>query len=205
VNDLIDELQRMHRAVSDGEREELAHVVELRRSYEADPEDVWSACTSPERLPRWFLPVAGELRPGGRFQLEGHAGGEILDCEPPSRLVVTWESGKQSSLVTLELSAAGDGTELVLRHAVPDDEHWADYGPGAVGVGWDLALLALGRELAGAPLDSERFAASAEAGEVMRLSAAAWGAAHAAAGVGTEVAAGAAGRTTAAYVPEPEG
>jgi len=41
----------------------------------------------------------------------------------------------------LEISAADRGTaELVLRHALPDDDHWAQFGPGAVGIGWELSL-----------------------------------------------------------------
>jgi hypothetical protein len=50
----------------------------------------------------------------------------------------------------LELAAASDDTtELVLRHTVPDDDHWAQYGPGAVGVGWDGALATLTAFIAG--------------------------------------------------------
>jgi uncharacterized protein YndB with AHSA1/START domain len=45
----------------------------------------------PSGIPRWFLPIAGDLRLGGRFQLEGNAGGEITECRPPRRLAVTWE------------------------------------------------------------------------------------------------------------------
>ena len=45
---------------------------------------MWDACTDPERIGRWFLPVSGDLRLGGRYQLEGNAGGEILRCEPPT-------------------------------------------------------------------------------------------------------------------------
>src|SRR5215210_5060632 len=45
----------------------------LRRTYDAPIDDVWSACTEPERLNRWFLPVSGDLRPGGSFSLQGNA------------------------------------------------------------------------------------------------------------------------------------
>ena len=81
MNDLIAELERVRRSVGDdGARK----VVELRRSYDADVADVWDACTNPERIPRWFLPISGDLRLGGRFQLEGNAGGEIKECDPPN-------------------------------------------------------------------------------------------------------------------------
>ena len=39
----------------------------------------------PERIPRWFLPVSGDLRLGGRYQLEGNAGGEVLEVLATAR------------------------------------------------------------------------------------------------------------------------
>jgi uncharacterized protein YndB with AHSA1/START domain len=59
-----------------------ARVVTVTQTYAADPEDVWDACTNPTRLPRWFLPVTGELTLGGRYQLEGNAGGTVERCDP---------------------------------------------------------------------------------------------------------------------------
>ncbi|HLK73100.1 MAG TPA: hypothetical protein VKU77_05565 [Streptosporangiaceae bacterium] len=44
-----------------------ARVVTVSRSYPAELADVWDACTNPERIPRWFLPVSGQLREGGRL------------------------------------------------------------------------------------------------------------------------------------------
>jgi uncharacterized protein YndB with AHSA1/START domain len=184
MRDLIDELGKMRRAV-DG------HVVELRRTYGAPPAAVWDACTNPERIPRWFLPVSGDLRPGGRYALEGNASGEIRECEPPRRLALMWEFGEQQSVVTLDLAPAGESeseTELVLRHEVPDDDHWAQYGPGAVGVGWDLGLLSLAGHLEDFTLEPGP--------ELMRASAEAWGAAHDA-----PEAEAMAARTVAAYAP----
>jgi activator of Hsp90 ATPase-like protein len=163
-------------------------------------------CTKPERIPRWFLPIAGDLRLGGRFQLEGNAGGEITECRPPRRLAVTWEFGDDVSLVTVDLAPAEDGgTELCLRHAVGDSDHWATYGPGAVGVGWELALLGLALHLrTGGSADEARdFASSAEGQAYMRRNAAEWGAAHAASGAPAETADEAAARTSAAYAPDP--
>jgi uncharacterized protein YndB with AHSA1/START domain len=62
----------------------------IRRRYEAPIEDVWDACTDPRRLNRWFLQVTGELRAGGTFQLAGNARGEIVRCEPPRLLTLSW-------------------------------------------------------------------------------------------------------------------
>src|SRR5512141_2843137 len=77
MNDLIAELERVRRAVgSETAGDGRAHVVELRRVYGAPIPDVWDVCTNPDRIARWFLPIGGDLRLGGRFQLEGNAGGE---------------------------------------------------------------------------------------------------------------------------------
>ena len=166
MNDLMAELERVRRAVgSENAGDGPPHVVELRRVYDAPVPDVWDVCTNPERIPRWFLPIGGDLRVGGRFQLEGNAGGEITECQPPRRLAVTWEFGGDVSIVTVDLAPAGDaGTELCLRHAVSDNDHWVTYGPGAVGVGWDLALLGLALYLrTGATVDDPHaFASSPE-------------------------------------------
>lgn len=125
------------------------------RRYAADRSDVWDALTNPERLPRWFLPISGDLAVGGRYQLEGNAGGVVERCEEPEHLAVTWEYGDQVSWLQVHLHEADDGTTLELVHEAPvDPDMWEQFGPGAVGVGWDLALLGLDRHLAsGATLD----------------------------------------------------
>ncbi len=79
MSEIVDEINSLHREV--GARQvEVGHArtVLLRRTYDAEVADVWDALTSPERIGRWFLPVSGEFKVGGRYQLEGHAGGEIL-------------------------------------------------------------------------------------------------------------------------------
>jgi uncharacterized protein YndB with AHSA1/START domain len=178
-----------------------AHVVELRRQLRGPVADVWDACTDPDRVRRWFLPLSGDLRLGGHFQLEGNAAGTIRVCDPPRELQLTWECGEQFSLVTLELAPTGyRATELVLRHTVPDDEHWAQYGPGAVGVGWDLPLAVLGVLMAGgnAPT-SDEFINDPSTPKLMRHSVAAWGTAYQTAGASPETARTAAANTSAAY------
>lgn len=137
------------RKVVNGEREgKPTRIVVAERSFNTDIDDAWDALTSAERIPRWFLPVSGELKLGGRYQLQGNAGGTIEQCEPPRRLAVTWEFGGGVSWVTVGLSeAAGGTTRLVLEHiAIIDSQFegfWGQFGPGAVGVGWDLSLLGL--------------------------------------------------------------
>ena len=64
------------RSVSSLERDGLpARAVTLTRSYATPVADLWDAVTNGERIPRWFAPVSGELRLGGRYQVEGNAGG----------------------------------------------------------------------------------------------------------------------------------
>ena len=78
MHDLIAALEHASRRVAETElRDAPAHVVELRRALHAPVGDVWDACTNPERIPRWFLPVSGELKEGGQYQLKGNAGGTV--------------------------------------------------------------------------------------------------------------------------------
>ncbi len=124
-----------------------ARMVVVERTYEATIEDVWDALTNAERMPRWFLPVSGDLKLGGRYQLEGNAGGTITACDPPGHLAVTWEFGGEVTWVEVHLTSPGDGTMLRLEHIAHVDDRWKEFGPGAVGIGWDLSLLALAEHL----------------------------------------------------------
>jgi uncharacterized protein YndB with AHSA1/START domain len=182
-------------------------TVSLTRAYDAPVEDVWDACTNPERIPRWFLPVSGELREGGRFELHGNASGTIESCDPPHGFTATWEFGGQVSRIELRLEPAGDGTRFTLLHSVPEDDHWRRFGPGAVGVGWDLGLWGLGRHIeSGAAVDREAAAswmASADGREFVTTSGRSWGEAHAAAGADADTARAAADATVAAYTGAP--
>lgn len=85
-----------------------ADVLVATRTYDAAPEEVWDALTRRERLPRWFMPVSGELRLGGRYQFQGNAGGEITACEPPRRVAATWEFGGQVSWIEVRLTAEAE-------------------------------------------------------------------------------------------------
>jgi|SRR5215475_2840912 len=183
-----------------------ARVVIAARVYDTDAEDLWDALTSRERIPRWFLPIEGDLVIGGRYQLQGNAGGTITRCDPPHALDVTWEFGGGMSWVTVRLEPEADSTRLTLEHIVHAsdvDQHWAQFGPGAVGVGWDLAFLGLGLHVqSGAPVDREAvhgWMGSAEGKAFMRASAEAWAAAHVAGGENPDTARGMAERTAAAY------
>jgi uncharacterized protein YndB with AHSA1/START domain len=213
MKDLIDELQSTARAVGTGTLPAgEARVVTLSRRYPAGIEDVWDALTDPKRIARWFLPVSGDLRLGGSYQLEGNAGGEIRVCEPPRRLLVTWVMGEppgpeDSSLVEVVLDADGDGTRLTLTHtAVVPPEMWDTYGPGAVGVGWDLVLVGLGHHLAGEDLggDPAELETRPEMRAAMTASSEAWGVAYREAGADADLVTLTTAATTAFYVPPAE-
>lgn len=182
-----------------------ARVLVATCAYDTTIADTWDAITNPERIPRWFLPISGDLRLGGRYQLHGNAGGQITGCQPPRRLALTWEMGGQVSWVNVSLTELSDGgTRLQLEHIahVPDDL-WNHYGPGAVGVGWDLIIMGLGKHLStGAAMDPKAGAAwpATEEGKVfVGRSSDAWGQASIAAGTDEANARAAAGRTTAFY------
>ncbi len=97
--------------------------------------------------PAGSLPITGELKVGGRFQLEGNASGEVLTCDPPRTFTTTWEAMGATSWVEVTITEAGEGRATFtldhIMHADDHDEFWLQFGPGAVGVGWDSGLLGL--------------------------------------------------------------
>ena len=138
-------LGALERTVSSLERDgQAARAVTLARSYATTVEDLWDAVTSAERIPRWFLPVSGRLELGGRYQLEGNAGGTIKHCERPSYLGLTWEFGDDVSWVEAHLCNDSTGhSRLAITHSALVSDHWHKFGPAAVGVGWEMGLLGM--------------------------------------------------------------
>jgi uncharacterized protein YndB with AHSA1/START domain len=195
--DIVAELNRAHREVVGTDPVSVL----IRRELDADVADVWDACTDPERIGRWFLPVTGDLTLGGRYQLQGNAGGEIRRCEPPRLLRVTWQFGDTPpSEVEVRLAATDDGRTLFeLEHSgIVDPAQWDTYGPGAVGVGWDGVALGLAGHLTGA-VRPDGWETSPEAREFVITSSNAWAAAHEKSGASTAEAAAAARHTAAFY------
>jgi uncharacterized protein YndB with AHSA1/START domain len=178
------------------------------RTYDTTVDDLWEAITTPERLARWFLSVEGDLKLGGRYQLKGNAGGTITRCEPPDALDLTWEIMGGTSWVNVRLAPDGTKARLTLEHIAHTDgiaeAHMKQFGPGAVGIGWDLALYGLERHLANptVSLDHEAVEAwtqSSDGKAFVRGSGEAWGAAHAASGENPDEARAKAERTIAFY------
>ena len=181
------------------------------RTYDTTVEDLWDALTDPQRIPRWFAPVTGELKQGGRYQVQGNAGGTILRCEAPKVFDISWEFAGGVSWVTVTLEPDGDGARLTLEHASPaeycDGDHWKTYGPGAVGVGWDLSFFGLGRHLETGgerpPEADPAWMASDEAKAFVRTAAQAWADAHVGSGEDAATARRMAANTAAFYCGEP--
>ncbi|PFG43009.1 activator of Hsp90 ATPase-like protein [Isoptericola jiangsuensis] len=198
------------REVRSGERDgSPTKIAVARRDYTAARGDVWDALTDPDRIPRWFLPVSGDLVEGGRYQLEGNAGGTVLRCQAPEAFAVTWEMGGGVSWVTVTLHPHDGGTVLELVHESPvEPEFWEQFGPGAVGVGWDLGLMGLGLHLASGdavdPAAAQAWTVSDEGKAFVGASALGW--AEAAVGDGDDPADAhaAAERTVAFYTTVPE-
>ena len=187
-----------------------ARTVTISRTFRADIEDVWDACTNAERIRRWFLPVSGDLRPGGRYQLEGNAGGTIERCDPPKSFFATWEYGGEVSWIDVRLTAEAAGqTLMAIEHiAHVGDQRWAEFGPSAVGIGWDMMVMGLSRHLSGSPAvdpqNSAAWAASEDGKRFMKLSGARWCEAHIASGHDEADARAKAERTIAAYTGAPQ-
>ena len=205
--DIESHLGAVERWVSLLERDgQSAGAVTLSRIYSTTVEELWDAVTNGECIPRWFLPISGELELGGRYQLEGNAGGLITACERRSHVALTWEFGEDVSWVEVRFSDEGSGrARLILTHTAHLSEHWHNYGPGATGVGWEMGLLGLTLHLAQPKEpkpDDVAFATSPDGKAFITGSSEKWGQAAVAAGTDAEAAGAAAARTTAFYTGE---
>lgn len=183
-----------------------ARVLVASRAYDTSAEELWDALVNAERLQSWFMPISGDLHVGGRYQLEGNAGGEITKCDPPRHLGLSWEFGGDVSWVAVELgSDSAAGTRLRLEHiGHTPDEFWTEYGPGAAGVGWEQALMGLELHLSKeavtvTPEQAEAWLTTDDGKSFIRECSEAWGDASVAAGTDASAAKAAAQRTTKFY------
>jgi uncharacterized protein YndB with AHSA1/START domain len=184
-----------------------ARVVTIGQVYDTDADDLWDACTNIERIPRWFLPITGDLEVGSRYQLDGNAHGTILTCDPPRGFTATWEFGGGVSWIELRITGEGPHrSRLELAHISHVDDHWVQFGPGAVGTGYDGALVGLGIHLStGQPVDpsaGQEWMTSEDGRRFMKLSGESWYEANIASGADAQWARSAADRCLAAYLGE---
>ena len=126
-------------------------IVRMEDRYDTSIDDLWSALTDPQRLARWVAKVSGDLRPGGVLRASFTSGwegpGRLDECEPPRRLLLTLDPGREDeTVIEAELFAEGDQTRLVV------EERGLPLGElAAHGAGWqahveDLAAYLEGRE-----------------------------------------------------------
>jgi uncharacterized protein YndB with AHSA1/START domain len=125
----------------------------IRRVYRVSPEKVWRAWTDPRALSRWLGRGAADsvssaeldVRVGGRYRIafvphdgsQHVAAGVYREVVENRRLVFTWTRHgmpELESLVTIELTAVPDGTQLDFLHDhFPDvasrDDHQGGWLP----------------------------------------------------------------------------
>jgi uncharacterized protein YndB with AHSA1/START domain len=206
VIDVTHQINAVRRTVGSRVLEEgQARVITLSQTYGTDASDLWDACTNIERIPRWFLPISGDLRVGGQYQLEGNANGTILTCDPPHAFTATWEYGGDVSWIEVNVSSEGsDRSRLELAHVMHINDHWREFGPGATGVGWDGALVGLAIHLStGAAVEREagaKWMASDDGKRFMKLASERWHDANVAGGEDPAAARASAERCSAAYL-----
>jgi uncharacterized protein YndB with AHSA1/START domain len=187
-----------------------ARTITIGQTYDAPIDDVWDACTNIERIPRWLMPITGDLRVGGKYQLVGNASGTVTSCDPPNAFAATWEYDGEVSWIEVRLAReSAERTRLDIEHiAKVGDSKWAEFGPGAVGVGWDMMVLGLALHLSSGasndPEESMAWAMSEDGAKFMMQSNDLWRDANIAAGVDRATAEEAAARTIAAYTAPPE-
>jgi uncharacterized protein YndB with AHSA1/START domain len=139
---------------------------------DASPETVWEFLTDPEKIKRWKgVLVSFDASPGAAYRIEVNpshiAAGEIVELDPPHRLVYTWgwEPGEGvpasvtpgSTTVEYELVPEGAGTRLKFTHRDLPNQEAAD----SHATGWDhylerLAVASAGGDPGPDPWLSER-------------------------------------------------
>lgn len=132
-------------------------AVRVEDVYATDIEDLWGACTEPDRLARWIASVSGDLAAGGAFTARFTSGwegsGRVDVCDRPHRLVVTtWEdeSSEQESTIEATLESIDGGTRLVIEErGVPLDQL------AAYGAGWQVHAEDLAAHVAGQERDED--------------------------------------------------
>ncbi len=100
-----------------------ARVAVFTRIYSTTVEDLWDACTNPERLHRWYAPVTGDLRLGGTFQQANMGSGTIVTCEEPRLLKLSLGGGADEIELRLAPGVTDGTATLELQHATTLDSH----------------------------------------------------------------------------------
>jgi uncharacterized protein YndB with AHSA1/START domain len=91
--------------------------VERSTDLPLEQEEAWRVVTEPDELERWLAPeVELDLREGGQVVVRERDGderhGTVVEVDPPSRWVFTWEDEGGPSTVEITLEPAGPGTRV---------------------------------------------------------------------------------------------
>lgn len=124
-------------------------AVRVEDLYDTDIDDLWQACTTPDRLARWIGEVSGDLRVGGAIHASWTSTwtgpGRIEQCEPPRHLLLTMEPGTDAETqIEAWLNEEGPKIRLVVEERGLPLTHLHFYGSG-----WQAHLEDLGRSLVG--------------------------------------------------------
>lgn len=123
-------------------------AVRVEDVYDTGIEDLWEACTAPERLARWIGEVSGDFRVGGSihalFTSTWTGPGRVEECDAPHHLRVTMEPGTDDEAeIEAWLTEEGSKTRLVVEErGLPLDNLYFH------GAGWQVHLEDLARSLA---------------------------------------------------------
>ncbi|MFQ4149496.1 SRPBCC domain-containing protein [Arthrobacter sp. LAPM80] len=108
----------------DDERTELTFT----RHYDAAPEVLWAMLTQPDKTEMWWAKIRGQAKTGSSFDLkwlnmkdEGDGiesdwwNGRVIEAAAPNVLEI---SNAMHGRIRIELSPAGNGTQLVFSNVI---------------------------------------------------------------------------------------
>jgi uncharacterized protein YndB with AHSA1/START domain len=116
------------------------------------PEKLWAAITTPEfQRQYWGVEIRSDWKKGAKWESANIAdigrvtvSGEILEAEPPKRLVFSWsilaDADSPHSRVTFDIDAVGD---LVRLNVVHDKLKAGSFTAGRIVLGWPRVLSSL--------------------------------------------------------------
>lgn len=122
-------------------------AVRVEDLYDTDIDDLWRACTAPDRLARWIAEVSGHLRVGGTvhatFTSTWTGPARIEVCDAPHHLLLTMEPGTDDETqMEAWLTVEGTQTRLAVEERGLPVAQLHFYG-----AGWQVHLEDLGRLL----------------------------------------------------------